>query len=69
MTKAKLKTKKRPACRTPTYPLAHSLNDDNCTTPDIDLELQDLCKHDKLSAGDYTKHVILSNCAAKPYTL
>ena len=68
MTKAKLKTKKRPARHTPTYPLAHSLNDDNCEPPDLDKELQALRQQDKLSVADDSKHVILSNCAAKPYT-
>ena len=68
MTKTKQKLKKRPTCCSPSYPLAQTNDANNCTPPDLELELQALRKQDKLSPTDDTKHAILSSCAAKPYT-
>ena len=68
MTKGKPKLKKRPACHSPSFPLAQSNNLNDSAPPDLAIELQALCKQDKLSPTDDTKHAILSNCAAKPYT-
>ena len=68
MTKAKPKLKKRPARRSPSYPLAQTNVSKDTTPPDLEFELQALRKQDKLSPTDDTKHAILSSCAAKPYT-
>ena len=67
-TKTKQNLKKRPAYRSPSFPLAQSNDLNDSSPPDLAIELQALCKQDKLSPTDDIKHTILSNCAAKPYT-
>lgn len=68
MTKAKTKLKKRPTRHSSSFPLSQSNDFDDSAPPDLAIELQALRKQDKLSPNDDTKHAILSNCAAKPYT-